>query len=340
MRRTTLLVLCSLLISSTLFAQIPLPLQIIPIAGKTKGGEGTDWITDLAIANLGTTAGTVGVHYFPAGTANTFNGTFSKTFALQPGRSMFVKDVVGTWFPTFGSSTSGFIVVADVTAPNCAVEDPPMMGLVATSRTYNNANPSKTYGQTVPDATMRLNFTQIPSTIVGLRHQPGVVPGFRTNVGVVNLSSGAISVRGTVYDAAGANVGSAVKSIPAISVSQWSLSDFGVASLAFGRINFTLESGVIADPCGQTEDPPACIDRCDTTCGGKYGFSSSAAFIAWASKVDNGSGDAEFLLSTFDWLTYDDGCNTTGNSPIVNLMQRFGFGPPASRTIRKVPARR
>ncbi|MFZ2493325.1 MAG: hypothetical protein WA208_17740 [Thermoanaerobaculia bacterium] len=341
MRRPFVLGLCFLLLSSALLAQIPLPTQVIPIAGKTKGGSGTDWITDLAIANLSSVSGTVGVHYFPSGPANTFNGTFSKTFALQAGHSVFVKDVVGSWFPQFGSSTNGFLMIADVsTAANCAAEDPPTMLLVATSRTYNNADPSKTYGQTVSDAVWRLNFTRQPSVIVGVRHQPGVVPGFRTNVGVVNLSSAAISVRGTAYDDGGRNVGSGVKSVPAGSVLQWSLSEFGVPSLASGRVEFTAESGVTVDPCNQADDPPACLDPCEAGCSGKYGFSSSAAFIAWASKIDNGSGDAEFLLSSVDWMGYNATCEAAGAPPMVKLMQKFGFGPPASLTIRKLPRKK
>lgn len=340
MRRPFLLGLCFLLLSSALLAQVPLPTQVIPIAGKTKGGAGTDWITDLAIANLSSVSGTVGVHYFPANQANAFNGTFAKTLSLQAGRSIFVKDVVGSWFPQFGSSTNGFLMIADVSSyANCAVEDPPTMQLVATSRTYNNADPSKTYGQTVPDALWRLNFTRQPSVIVGVRHQPGVIPGFRTNVGVVNLSSVAISVRGTVFDDTGRNVGSALKSVPAGSVLQWSLSDF-VSSLSSGRVEFTAESGVTIDPCNQAEEPPACLDPCEAGCSGKYGFSSSAAFIAWASKIDNGSGDAEFLLSSVDWMGYNAVCQSSGTSPVVKLMQRFGFGPPASLTIRKLPRKK
>jgi hypothetical protein len=340
MLRAVLLGFCSLLVSVSLFAQIPQPIQIIPIVGKTKGGQGTDWITDLSLANLGTTAGTVGIRYFPAGTANTFDGTFPKTVALQPGRSTFVKDVVGTWFPQFGASTSGFLLLADMTTPaHCELEDPPLLGIVATSRTYNNADPKKTYGQTVPDALFRMNFTREPSVIIGIRHQPGVIPGARTNAGVVNLSTVAISVRGTVFNDSGQSVGTAVKSVPPMSLAQWSLSDFGVATLASGRIEFRLESGVIVDPCEQADDPPACLSRCEDGCNGRYAFSRSAAFIPWASKVDNGSGDAEFLLSAVDWLRYDSECTATGSSPIVKLMQGFGFGPPPSLTIRKLPRR-
>lgn len=341
MLRAILTGFCSILLSATLLAQIPQPIQIIPIAGKTKGSQGTDWITDLSIANLGLTAGTVGIRYFPAGSGNTFDGTFPKIIALQPGRSTFVKDVVGTWFPQFGTSTSGFLLLADVTTPaRCELEEPPTMGIVVTSRTYNNADPKKTYGQTVPDALFRMNFTRLPSVIIGIRHEPGVTPGARTNTGVVNLSTLTITVRGTVFNDAGQSVGTAVKSVPPVSLAQWSITDFGVPTLASGRIEFTLESGVIVDPCAQANEPPACMSRCDAGCSGVYGFSKSAVFIPWASKVDNGSGDAEFLLPAVDWMRYDSECSATSSSPIVKLLQGFGFGPPASMTIRKLPRRK
>ena len=340
MKGSLFLVLCTLLVATSVVAQIPMPVQVIPIAGKTKGGQGTDWVTDLSIANIGTRSGTIGVHYFPANTANTFNGTFAKTFALASGRSLYVKDVVGSWFPQFGTSTSGFLVIADITTPaNCHLEDPPQLSLISTSRTYNNADPRKTYGQTVPEALYRFNFTRQPSVIPGIVHQPGAVPGFRTNVGVVNLSTVPISVRVTAFNTNGANAGSAVKPIPPLTVIQWSLSDFGIPSLAAGRVEFKLESGIVVDPCSQADEAPACLNRCETGCGDKYGFSRSAAFIGWASKVDNGSGDAEFMLPAMDWFQYNSDCEDSGTSPIVKMLQRFGFGPPPSLTIRKVPQR-
>lgn len=341
MRTSLLLVLCTLLVAASAVAQIPMPVQVIPIAGKTKGGQGTDWVTDLSIANIGTRSGTIGIHYFPANTGNTFNGTFSKTMALAGGRSLYVKDVVASWFPQFGTATSGFLVIADITTPaNCQLEDPPQLSLISTSRTYNNADPRKTYGQTVPEALFRLNFTSQPSVIPGVVHQPGTVPGFRSNVGVVNLSTQPISVRVTAFRTDGTNAGSGVKAVEPLTVRQWSLSDFGIQTLAAGRVEFKLESGIVVDPCSQAEEPPACMDRCETGCGDKYGFSRSAAFIAWASKVDNGSGDAEFMLPAIDWFQYNSTCESSGTSPIVKMLQRFGFGPPPSLTIRKVPRRR
>lgn len=341
MKRSLLLVLCALLVSASVAAQIPMPVQVIPIAGKTKGGQGTDWVTDLSVANIGTRSGTIGVHYFPSNAGNTFNGTFAKTMALAAGRSLYVKDVVGTWFPQFGTATSGFLVIADITTPaNCHLEEPPELSLISTSRTYNNADPRKTYGQTVPEALFRLNFTAQPSVITGVVHQPGAIPGFRTNVGVVNLSTTPISVRVTGFNTNNASAGSAVQTVGPLTVRQWSLSDFGIATLPAGRIEVKLESGIVVDPCSQADDPPACMDRCETGCGEKYGFSRSAAFIAWASKVDNGSGDAEFMLPAFDWFRYNSTCEDSGTSPIVKMLQRFGFGPPPSLTIRKVPQRK
>lgn len=331
MRRLLVAFICLLVAVPACLAQIPSYFHVIPAAGKAKGNAGTDWVTDVSIANVGAKSGTIGVHYFRSGQANTFNGTFAKTLSLGAGKSVFVKDVIASWFPQFGASTTGFLVIGDITTPlNCQSEDLGLM-LVVSSRTYNNADPNKTYGQSVPSALMHINFTRVPSIITGVRHSNGV-PGARSNAGVANLSTIPIAVRVTVTDDNGNTVGSGVKSVPPLSLGQWSLSDFGVTTLNSGRLTFMLEPGsVVVDPCDQPDQPPACVDRCQSGCNGAYSFSSSGSFVGYVSKVDNGSGDAEFLLPAVDWFAYDTECAATGSSAIGQLLQSYGFGPPAPK---------
>lgn len=315
-------------------AQLPSYFHVIPTAGKAKGNAGTDWVTDLSIANIVSKTATVGVHYFPSGQANTFNGTFAKTLTVGAGKSVFVKDVVASWFPQFGASTTGFLVIGDITTPvDCESESLGVM-LVVSSRTYNNADPNKTFGQSVPSALLHINFTRIPSIITGVRHISGV-PGYRSNAGVANLSTITIAVRVTVSDDNGNTVGSGVKSVPPLSLGQWSLSDFGVTTLNSGRVTFMLEQGsVVVDPCDQPDQPPACIDRCQNGCNGKYSFSNSGSFIGYVSKVDNGSGDAEFLLPAVDWFAYNTECEASGSSALGQLLQSHGFGPPPAPKMK------
>lgn len=342
MRRAFVFAFLLLLLSSSALAQFPMPFQVIPVVGKAKGNAGTDWISDVSIANVGTTNGTIGVHYFPNGRANTFSGTFAKTMSLGAGKSVFVKDVIASWFPSFGNSTQGFLVIADISTPlNCDTGEP--LSLIVSSRTYNNADPSKTYGQAVPSSLFGINFTDATSVITGVRHQFGTVPGYRSNAGVVNLSTVPILMHITTYRDDGTIAGNVQKTVNPLSSEQWGLNDLGVSSpLASGRIQFRMDSSSIkVDPCIQLDEgsEPACLNRCQTGCGGKYSFSRSGTFMAYLSKVDNGSSDAELFLADTNWLEWNAKCESSASSPLVNMMRRYGFGPPPSMTIRKVPRR-
>ena len=324
--RALLLAVVSLLVASVAVAQIPMPAHIVPIGSKVKGDAGTDWLTDLAIFNMGKEDGRVGIHYFPANVANTFNGTFGKQITLQAGKGIYVKDVVGSWFPSAGLSTSGWLLVGHDPA-NCS-EGPDPMWLVVTARIYNNADPSKTYGQTVPSSLFHLNLSDMPSVITGVKHQPGQVPGFRTNVGVTNLSRSRIRVTVKAFTDAGIQVGTGPKESEALSVGQWNLSEFGVTSLESGRVEFWMDPANITSDVCEIESPDDltfCFDPCDPECDG-YSFPSTGVFIAYASKVDNGSADAEFLLPVVDWVTFILECGfllpTTNGVP--NHVIRWG----------------
>jgi hypothetical protein len=314
-QRMTLTLLVVLLAASVASAQIPMPFHIIPISGKTRGDAGTDWVTDLTVGNYSDVSGTVGISYFPAGRTNTFNGTLAKQIPVPAHTGLFYKDVVGTLFPEQGNATSGFLLIADSSPPHCNYAEPPLLWLTVASRTYNNADPSKTYGQTVPSALLFANPTTLPSIITGVRHQPGVVPGFRSNIGIVNISTITIGVTVTGYRIDGTAVGSARKTVEPLTVRQWSLSDFGIASIDSGGVIVVMDrANVKADLCDVqygVDQIPACLYRCQEGCGEKYAFPDTGAFIAYVSKVDNGSGDAEFLLPVVDWIEFAERCGAT-----------------------------
>ncbi len=129
--------------------------------------------------------------------------------------------------------------------------------IVVTSRTYNTVN-GKTYGQ----------FLDAYSAADGL--SPGQVAvlnqlqestAFRTNIGVVNLGATAATAKITLYDASGSTVGSFNVSL---APGQWK-QDQQPFSKRFGRTN--------------------------TTGYATVSVTSGSGIVAYASVIDNGSGD-------------------------------------------------
>jgi hypothetical protein len=333
--RKTLFVFIALIVALDAVAQVPMPIHVIPVIGKMKGGAGTDWVSDVMISNVSDRNATVGVRYFPANQANTFDGSFPKSLNLPARNSVLAKDAVATWFATAGTSTSGILVIADVTPVNCSA--PADIALVATSRTYNAADKSKTYGQSIPSNWAGVNFTRARTFLTGIRQESGV-PGYRSNVGVANLSTVQIGVTITFYGQKGNVVATAKKTIPPLSLGQWALGDLGVASLpasgAWASVVMDASS-IKIDPCDD-DATFACMSRCGDGCGGKYSFSKSGAFIAYVSKVDNGSGDAEFLPGIVDFESFNNSCpDSIGQTPAANFIQKFGLDKPP--TFRKIP---
>jgi len=289
-------------------AQIAAPAYVIPVVAKAPGLNDTAWASDLFVTNLGDTAVQLAAHYFKADQANTFDGTFAKTgITLAPGQTIVIRDVVGTWFPSAGGSTKGWMLVADVTPVDCNDEDDEMARLAVSSRTYNDAGAAGTFGQIVEAMWTTVNPSPLPSIITGIRHNGAtrVSGAFRTNVGIVNLSTVPITVEITLRRLNGSSVGTVERTIPALSLGQWTLDSLGFAAFPVGsggRIEAKLKN-VSFDPCTDVEEPPVCTDPCDPSCtGGRYDMPAIEVFILYASNVDNISGDGENMISLVDFM--------------------------------------
>ena len=129
---------------------------------------------------------------------------------------------------------------------------------------------------------------------------------------------------------------------------QWSLNTLGFPtfSSAGGRLEVRLMNPSI-DPCDESEEPSVCMDLCDTSCHGKYGFGEVQAFIAYASNVDNISGDGENMIPVIDQISYfewvsdyiDANCpeNKHGRAFPLYLAERvFGAEESGPPTFSKV----
>lgn len=124
--------------------------------------------------------------------------------------------------------------------------------------------------------------------LTGARHDNGV----RSNVGVVNLSLQPLQIIITTYNAAGTQVAQVTKQVESFSLRQWALSSLGVTTLApGGRVEVQIDPATITwDCCSQS---PA--DFLNTQFG---------LFMAYISRVDQVTGDAEFALGLTDWQEF------------------------------------
>jgi hypothetical protein len=269
------------------------PFHIIPVVAKIKGDAGTDWVSDVSVSNISDGVADVHAIFFPEATNNSFpffiKASATYEFSLQAGHTLMVNDVMATWFPGQGNSIKGVLLIFGEVNEDEAL-------LAVATRTYNNADPSKTYGQGIGSGLLNVVWGSGSSVLTGVRHDDR----FRSNIGVVNFTPLTLTVLIDIYDANGNLVRQQIKTIETFSSRQFSLSSLGVNNLGGGRVE------VYVDPATITWDP------CNAPMPGFEGL-QFGAFISYLSKVDSGSGDAEFALGLSNWSEYADDC---GEAPV------------------------
>ncbi len=289
--------------TSIVQAQTASPVQLIPVVVKAKGRAGTLWRSDVSITNLTNTTQTVTAAYLPEDRANIPPLQYTHSISLGPNQTVVVEDVIGKWFSQFGDNTKGALMVyigepslggtvahiRDVVRAGGEGEASP--ALTVTSRAYNAANPEATYGQTVPPDLFSFFFGIATAKLTGIRQDSR----FRTNIGVINFSPLSAPVQITVYDGNGTQLARKTKTVPAFSLSQWNLkTEFGVDGLSNGLVDLRVDPSTAGqDPCGDTAG------------------SLSPLLMAYYSKNDNNTGDAEFAIAATDWRDLAAQCNET-----------------------------
>jgi hypothetical protein len=133
----------------------------------------------------------------------------------------------------------------------------------------------------------------------------------RTNVGALNLTLMPLDLIITIYDADGSVAATASRRVPTFSLVQWSLAQLGVTSLSTpGHVEVSVDPDTISwDPC---------ITDLELELEDLRGF-----FMAYMSRVDQATGDAEFIQGQTDWLDFVEMCGL----PDLNLVQRLPFDP-------------
>lgn len=169
---------------------------LITAAAKLSGQAGTDWKTDLVATNLGKATTTVAAEAWHRDQANP-NPT-RETFTLAPMASRTMNDVLSDLFSLPNSSAVSIVLDAD-------------QRLAIGSRTYNST-PGGTYGQSIPSTDLKDTFAAGEvAVLTGLVEGPSA----RSNLGIVNTSTGTIRVHADFYEAGGGPLGSTEYDVPA-----------------------------------------------------------------------------------------------------------------------------
>ncbi len=168
----------------------------VPNVAHAKGAGGSMWRTDLDVLNAGATATSFQITLLADGMM------VERTYALGAGQAMRYVDVVGDLFEYQGVGALKLLV--DGSAVQVA------------GRTYNESTRG-TMGQTVGAMGMSAAATVgHPRRIVGLSHATSRAGGFRTNLGLLNVSDVDASVTVDLYRANGTMLGSVDASLDAM----------------------------------------------------------------------------------------------------------------------------
>ncbi len=261
--------LAFLLLAAPAAAQEALDTQFFPVVARGAGLGGTMWVTDLVVTNLMADPVTVGIAFFPANQDNLFDPSFPGRLELDPGETLIAEDVLYTMFGV-DEDKGSLVLLAD---PNYLQGNPEGTKICAVTRTYNVGSDLGTYGQTVPSLVVNTNVGWAPSVITGARNDEG----FRSNLGIASTSVlSPIRVHWAIKNSEGTVLADGWKTLRIASMNQWSFQQLGV-----GAVDGPLTVELYLDPASMTDDPCA--------------LDIPVGFLAYVSKVDNGTGDAEFL---------------------------------------------
>jgi hypothetical protein len=270
MRRLALTTLAVVLIAVPVLAQEVLDTQFFPVVARGAGLAGTMWVTDLVLTNPMDETITVGMQFFPANQDNLFDPSFPIQGELDPGQTVIAEDVLQEIFGYEEAIKGSLVLIAD---PDYLIGNPEGTVFLAVTRTYNVGSELGTYGQTVPSLVVNANVGWASSYITGALNDGD----FRSNLGIAATSPIApIRVHYRIKEEDGTVLVEASKTLRIASMNQWSFEQLGV-----GEVDNPLTVELWLDPSSMTEDP------CETD------FPNG--FIAYVSKVDNGTGDAEYL---------------------------------------------
>jgi hypothetical protein len=271
------LVVLALLVTIPAAAIEHVSVLVFPVVARTAGVGDSQWVSDLTVNNLMDVSIEVGLQFFPENQPNELDMEMSNRIELGPRETRVISDVLGEFFG-YDENIKGFLLVA--ADPNFIDGNPDDTNIAGTTRTYNIADPAGTYGQSVPALPTFFPYAD-PVVATGARHDDT----YRSNLGVVSLAMfQEIRVHYRILNPDGSVAAEGSRNIPRLSMRQWSFQQLGVSPTEGG---LTVE--VRLDEDDVAEDP------CD------FG---EPQFMAYVSKVDSGTDDAEFIYAF--WTTNND----------------------------------
>jgi PKD repeat protein len=180
--------------------------SLISVAAQTDGVGGTSWRTELTMFNAGAQGASVKVLFLPAG-----GGVpVTQTAFLAAHQSQTYTNALLDLF-AIPSGAGALAVEASSAGANA--------DLRITSRTFTTSADG-TYGQSVPDVA--------PTSLAKTLYITGIKSGadYRTNIGLVNRASSAVTTTLTLFSATGGTTVTKVVMLPANSFQQTSLAAY------------------------------------------------------------------------------------------------------------------
>ncbi|HVE71866.1 MAG TPA: hypothetical protein VNI54_10895 [Thermoanaerobaculia bacterium] len=264
MRKISLLLLVSLLAFPAVAAHYA-DTYVIPAVGRVEGANGTIWMSDLAIRNIGTAPLVVQLVVIESGfdTSDNVHPLTSDavpdgTITVNANSTVQLRDILKNYRGR--TNTLGALVIGG-NAP-----------FAVTSRAYSTGMP---LGQTVPATRDFLDNSIGTADNTGTAYIAGIVNNARarTNVGFVAGSAGsteAMTVEVTVRNGTGAVVGTRAITIPGgrFAHVQFPVSAFAQGAVDIGSADFRITNG-------------------------------EGVVVPYASVIDNVTGEASYLMGVF-----------------------------------------
>ena len=244
----------------------------LPVVGSAQGVGGTNFQTDVSIFNnspfgVSSANATAMAQFFPAGTTNSttsITATNVSSFSLPPRGTTTLRDIGTTMF---NGSLNGIGALRILSSGN----------VFANARIYNNqiSSGKGTFGQFEPGMLRSQAMQQgvlVGVGVVGNNASLANGQSFRTNVGFFNPNSTGTTIAVELRDASGNVVASQMFTLGAWTQTQLPLTNAG---------------GLFAGVTG------------DISTSSVY-FLSGNPIFAYASEIDNVSGDASFITPAAD----------------------------------------
>ncbi len=265
------LVVLALLLAATASAQLISDLVGFPVAARGPGLHGTQWVTDLTLYNPMDHSVNLFLAFLPADQDNG-GSEHLMPYHLEPHQTVFFEDVILSLFE-LDQDIKGVLTIS---AESSLLNNPEGTVIHAVTRTYNRGGGDGTYGQTVPSLFPALNVGWGSSFITGARNDDV----FRSNLGIAGMALATqLRVDYRITSSNGTVVVEDSRLLPRLSMNQWSFEQLGV-----GTVEGPLTVELWIEPDQASEDP--CAE-----------FPYANAFFAYVSKVDNLTGDAEFIYA-------------------------------------------